>query len=194
MSGFTGDSRPSLCLIENPAARECQSDYGDSDVGSEISSFEGIQSSKDGSRTSTEDSKSEILSVIHDSKKISSRSISLFAGENMDYKPGWPLLLRSSSATPQAKLARSMSVVKWVMNLPSRSPYHTPRCSTIKENPLEIELSVSEDENDRTNSSMQYELQKCLEILLKTNTSDCQWFTYKVLKAATAQFSSGFYP
>ncbi|XWS40194.1 hypothetical protein CRYUN_Cryun18bG0119800 [Craigia yunnanensis] len=184
------DSRPSLCLIENPAARECQSECGDSDVGSEISSFQGTQSSKDGSRTSSEDSKSEILSVIHEGKKISSRSISLSAGENMDYKPGWPLLLRSSSTTPQAKHARSMSVVKWVMNLPSRSPYHTPRCSTIKENPLEIELSGSEDENDRTNSSMQYELQKCLEILLKTNTSDCQWFTYKVLKAATAQFSS----
>ncbi|XVE67159.1 hypothetical protein DITRI_Ditri08aG0138300 [Diplodiscus trichospermus] len=171
-------------------ARECQSEYGDSDVGSEISIFEGIQSSKDGSRTSSEDSKSETLSVIHEGKKISSRSISLFAGESMDYKPGWPLLLKASSATPQAKHARSMSVVKWVMNLPGRSPYHTPRCSTIKENPLEIELSGSEDENDSTNSPMQYELQKCLETLLKTNSSDCQWFTYKVLKAATAHFSS----
>ncbi|XWS55093.1 hypothetical protein CRYUN_Cryun10bG0145800 [Craigia yunnanensis] len=190
LPGLKGDPRPRLCRIENPAARECQSEYGDSDVGSEISSFEGIQSSKDGSRTSSEDSKSEILNVIHEGKKISLRSISLFAGENMDYKPGWPLLLRASSETPHAKHARSMSVVKWVMNLPSRSPYHSPRCSTIKENPLEIELSGSEDENDRTSSSMQYELQKCLEILLKTNSSDYQWFTYKVLKAATAQFSS----
>ncbi|XVE93853.1 hypothetical protein REPUB_Repub01dG0230600 [Reevesia pubescens] len=190
LPGLKGDPRPSLCLIENPAARECQSEYGDSEVGSEISCFEGIQSSKDGSRTSSEDSKIDILSVIHEGKKTSSRSISLFAGDSMDCKPGWPLLLRASSATPQAKHARSISVVKWVMNLPSRSPYHSPRCSTIKENPLEIELSGSEDENDRMNSSMQYELQKCLEILLKTNSSDCQWFSYKILKAATAQFSS----
>ncbi|EOX97665.1 hypothetical protein QUC31_015577 [Theobroma cacao] len=184
-----GDPRPSLYLIENPAARECQSEYGDSEVGSEISSLEGIQSSKDESRTSSEDSKSEILSVIYEGKKISSRSISLFAGDVMDYKPGWPLLLRASSATPQAKHARSMSVVKWVMNLPSRSPHHTPRCSTIKENPLEIE-SGSEIEINRTNSSMQCELQKCLEALLKTNSSACQWFSYKDLKASTAQFTS----
>ncbi|XWS62642.1 hypothetical protein CRYUN_Cryun06bG0028200 [Craigia yunnanensis] len=190
LPGLKGDPRPSLCLIENPAARECQSEYGDSEVGSEISSSEGIQISKDGSRTSSDDSKSEILSVIHEGKKISSLSISLFAGDNMDYKPGWPLLRRASSATPQAKDARTMSVVKWAMNLPTHSPHHTPRCSTIKENPFEIELSGTEDENDRTNSSMQYELQKCLEILLKTNSSDCQCFSYKVLKAATAQFSS----
>ncbi|XP_022748269.1 probable receptor-like serine/threonine-protein kinase At5g57670 [Durio zibethinus] len=190
LSGLKGDPRPSLCLIGNLAGRECQSEYGDSDGGSEISSFEGIRNSKDGSRTSSEDSKSGILSVIHEGKKISSRSISLFAGENMDYMPGWPLLMMASSATPQASLARTMSVVQWVMNLPSRSPYHAPQCSTIKENPLEIELSGSEGENDRINSSMQYELQKCLEILPKTNLSDCQWFTYEVLKAATAQFSS----
>ncbi|XVF67932.1 hypothetical protein PTKIN_Ptkin10aG0162200 [Pterospermum kingtungense] len=164
LPGLKCDPRPSVCLTENPGARECQSEYAESDVGSEISSFEAYQSYKDGTRTSR---------------------------ENMEHKPGWPLLLRASSATPQAKHARSMSVVKWVMNLPSRSPYHTPRCSTIKENPLEMELSGSEDEIDSTNSSsMQYELQKCLELVLKTNSSDCQWFAYKALKVATAQFST----
>lgn len=192
-SGLKGDPRPSFSLIENPAARDCQSEYADSEVGSEISScFEPIQSYK------LDGSKSEILSVVREEgKRISSRSISLFSGENnMEFKPGWPLLLRTCSETPQAKHARSMSVVKWVMNLPSRnSPYHTPRCSTIKENPLEIQLSGSEDDIiDSTNSSMLYELQKCLEIVLKTNPSDCRWFTYKALKAATAQFSSGSYP
>ncbi|XP_040968352.1 pto-interacting protein 1 isoform X3 [Gossypium hirsutum] len=107
----------------------------------------------------------------------------------MDYKPGWPLLLRASSATPQAKHARSMSVVKWVMNLPSRSLHdHSPRGSTIKE----IELNQLGDDNDgnETNSSMQYELQKCLEVLLNTNSSDCRWFCYGILKAATDQFST----
>ncbi|KAG8503739.1 hypothetical protein CXB51_001736 [Gossypium anomalum] len=189
LSGLKGDPRPSLCLTENLGAKECQSEYGDSEVGSEISSFEGIQSSKDGSRTSSEDSKIEILSVIHEGKRIPSRSISLFAGDNMDYKPGWPFLLRASSATPQAKHARSMSVVKWVMNLPSRSPHdHSPRGSTIKE----IELNQLGDDNDGsdTNSSMQYELQKCLEVLLNTNSSDCRWFSYGILKAATDQFST----
>ncbi|KAB2045857.1 hypothetical protein ES319_D01G191700v1 [Gossypium barbadense] len=189
LSGLKGDPRPSLYLTEKLGARECQSEYGDSEVGSEISSFEGIQSSKDGSRTSSEDSKIEILNVIHEGKRIPSRSISLFAGDNMDYKPGWPLLLRASSAPPQAKHARSMSVVKWVMNLPSRSPHdHSPRGSTIKE----IELNQLGDDNDgnETNSSMQYELQKCLEVLLNTNSSDCRWFSYGILKAATDQFST----
>ncbi|GMI88069.1 hypothetical protein like AT2G16750 [Hibiscus trionum] len=189
LPGLKGDPRPSLCLSENLGVRECQSEYGDSEVGSEISSSEGIQSSKDGSRTSSEDSKIETSSVIREGKRITSRSISLLAGDNLDYKPGWPLLLRASSATPQAKHARSLSVVKWVMNLPSRSPHdHTPRCSTIKE----IELSEIEDDNDGTgtNSSMQYELQKCLDILLKTNSSDCRWYSYEILKDATDQFST----
>lgn len=67
------DPRPSVCLIENSAAgRELfQSEYGYSEVGSEISSFAGIQISKDGSRTSSEESKiDEILSVINEGKKI----------------------------------------------------------------------------------------------------------------------------
>lgn len=71
MSGC--DPRPSVCLIENSAAgRELfQSEYGYSEVGSEISSFAGIQISKDGSRTSSEESKiDEILSVINEGKKI----------------------------------------------------------------------------------------------------------------------------
>ncbi|KAK8603496.1 hypothetical protein V6N13_085678 [Hibiscus sabdariffa] len=169
LPGLNGDPRPNLCLIENSVVREWQSENGDSGVGSEISSFEGIQSLKDGSRTSSEDPKI-------------SRSISVCAGQNIDCKPGWPLLLRTACpATPQAKLARSISVVNWVMSLPSRSPYHSPRCSTIKEEPLEVEL---EDEN------MSSQLEKHLDKLLKTNSSNCQWFTYNVLKAATAQFSS----
>ncbi|GMJ08124.1 hypothetical protein like AT2G16750 [Hibiscus trionum] len=189
LPGLKGDPRPSLCLSENIDVRECQSEYGDSEVGSEISTLEGIQSSKDGSRTSSEDSKIELLSVIREEKRIPLQSISLFAGDSIDYKPGWPLLLRASSATPQAKHDRSMSVVKWVMNLPSRCPHdHNPRYSTIKE----IEPSEIEDENDGngSNSSMQYELQKCLDIPLKMNSSDCRWFSYGILKYATDQFST----
>ncbi|KAE8698738.1 Kinase protein with adenine nucleotide alpha hydrolases-like domain, putative isoform 4 [Hibiscus syriacus] len=187
--GLKGDPRPSLCLSDNLGVRECQSEYGDSEVGSEIFSFERIRSSKDGSRASSEDSKIETLNVIHEDKRITIRSIPLFAIDNLDYKPGWPLLLRASEATPQAKHARSLSVVKWVMNLPSRSPHdHTPRCSKIKK----IDQSETEDDNDGTgtNSSMQYELQKCLDILLKTNSSDCRWYNYGILKDATDQFST----
>ncbi|OMO92780.1 hypothetical protein COLO4_17332 [Corchorus olitorius] len=191
LPGLKGDPRPSFYKMEQhpAAAREWQSEYGDSEVMSEISIFEGVQSTRDGSRTSNEDSKSEILS---EGRTSSSRSLCLFAGDCMDYKPGWPLLLRASSATPQAKHARSLSVVKWVMNLPIRSPYHTPTCSTIKEDLFETdELSCSEDDdNNSSNSSMENELQKCLELLLKTNSSDCQWFSYRVLKSATAHFSS----
>lgn len=190
MSGFEYDPRPSFCPSENLGAREWQSEYGDSELVFEISSFQGMQSSNDASRTSSEDSKSETLTVVHEGKKMSSSSSSLFAGDGMDYKPGWPLLLRACSATPSAKLARNMSVVQWVMNLPSRSPHHTPRCSTNKE----IELSGNGGKDNSSNSSMQYELQKCLEIPLRRISTFCQWFSYEVLKAATAEFSSGFYP
>ncbi|MBA0636830.1 hypothetical protein Godav_025969 [Gossypium davidsonii] len=152
----------------------------------QISSFEGIQSSNDASRTSSEDSKSETLTFVHVGKKNSSSSSSFFAGDSMDYKPGWPLLLRGCSETPPTKLARNMSVVQWVMNLPSRSPHHTPRCSTNKE----IELSGNRGNDNSSNSSVQYELQKCLDIPLRRNSSFCQWFGYEVLKAATAEFSS----
>ncbi|KAA3462826.1 Receptor-like cytosolic serine/threonine-protein kinase RBK1 [Gossypium australe] len=150
----------------------------ESDNQNMISSFEGIQSSNDASRTSSEDSKSETLTFVHEGKKTLQAP--------MDYKPGWPLLLRGCSQTPPAKLARNMSVVQWVMNLPSRSPHHTPRCSTNKE----IELSGNGGNDNSSNSSMQYELQKCLDIPLRRNSSFFQWFGYEVLKAATAEFSS----
>ncbi|KAE8708488.1 Kinase protein with adenine nucleotide alpha hydrolases-like domain, putative isoform 4 [Hibiscus syriacus] len=153
--------------------------------GFEISSFEGVQSSKDGSRTSSDDSKSEAFSVIHEGTKVSSSSYSVFAGDSMDYKPGWPLLLRGSSTTPQAKLARNISVVQWVMNLPSRSLHHSPQSSTNNE----IEWSGNGNNNDTSNFSMPCELQKHLETPLRRNASDFQWFSYEVLKSATAQFS-----
>ncbi|KAE8712896.1 Kinase protein with adenine nucleotide alpha hydrolases-like domain, putative isoform 4 [Hibiscus syriacus] len=186
LPGMEGDPRPSFRPSENLGTKEWQSEYGDSDVGFEISSFEGIQRSKDGSRTSSDDSKSESFSVINEGTKVSSSSNSLFAGDSMEYKPGWPLLLKGSSATPQVKLARNISVVQWVMNLPCRSLHHSPQSSTNNE----IEWSGNGDKNDTSNFSMPYELQKRLETPLRRNSSDCQWFSYEVLKAATAQFSS----
>ncbi|GMJ00643.1 hypothetical protein like AT2G16750 [Hibiscus trionum] len=184
--GIEGDSRSGFCPSEHLGAREWRSEYGDSEVGFEISSFEGIQSSKDGLRTSSDDSKSKAFSVIHEGTNVSSSSNFLYAGDSMDYKPGWPLLLRGSKATPQAMLSRSISVVQWVMNLPTRSPHHSPRFSTNKE----IESSGNGDSNATSNSSMPCELQKCLETPQRRNSSNCQWFSYEVLKAATAQFSS----
>ncbi|KAK8557727.1 hypothetical protein V6N13_008114 [Hibiscus sabdariffa] len=177
---------PGFCLSENLGGREWRPEYCDSEVGFEISSFEGIRSSKDESRTSSDDSKSKAFSVIHEGTKVSSSSNSLFAGDSLDYKPGWPLLLRSSSATSQAKLTRNISVVQWVMNLPTRSPHHSPRFSTNKE----IETSGNGDSNATSNSSMPYELQKCLGTPQGRNSSDFQWFSYEALKDATAQFSS----
>ncbi|KAL4385303.1 hypothetical protein GQ457_15G016190 [Hibiscus cannabinus] len=185
LPGIEGDPRPGFCLSEILGGREWGSEYCDSEVGFEISSFEGIRSSKDESRTCSDDSKSKAFSVIHEGTKVSSSTNSLFAVDSLDYKPGWPLLLRSSSPTSQAKLARNISVVQWVMNLPTRSPHHSPRFSTKKE----MESSGNGYSNATINSSMPYELKKCLETPQGRNSSNFQWFSYEVLKDATAQFS-----
>lgn len=179
MSAVEGDPRPSLSSVESHSHKGSESEFGDSEVDTEKSSFEVTQNSKYPMRNSDTESYCEC-------KRNSTRS-----SFNLENKPGWPLLRRNSSLT--LPHARKLSVVQWVMSLPDRTSQQTsPRCSTIEESPSDIrEMSHIVDESIK-NSSLS-ELSIGLEILLKTSSSNLQWFSYEALKYATSGYSSGFY-
>ncbi|TXG64759.1 hypothetical protein EZV62_011753 [Acer yangbiense] len=196
LPGVERNPIPSLgCLMENhnSSPRESQSEFGDSEAEIEKSSFGLIDNLKDevSDSTDTDSSMDRSSSYVHGYKGTSFRSTSPFAEDILEHRPGWPLLRRVSSVRPQpqASLARNLSVVKWVMSLPDRSPQQSPRCSTIEENPMERQMSEIVDESIR-NSSLG-DLRKGLEILLKTSSSSLEWFSYEVLRTATSQFASG---
>uniref|UniRef100_A0A1J3JQ44 Putative receptor-like serine/threonine-protein kinase n=2 Tax=Noccaea caerulescens TaxID=107243 RepID=A0A1J3JQ44_NOCCA len=93
-------------------------------------------------------------------RKISGRSVSLPSIDKfVDQKPGWPLLKRATSRTPQVHHwhTRKVSVVHWVMSLPERFP----------------------------NSETSFVKKKLQDILRDHN----KWFNYNVLKTATSDFS-----
>ncbi|GAV82606.1 Pkinase domain-containing protein/Usp domain-containing protein [Cephalotus follicularis] len=192
--GLKGDPRPSFHLVSNLNFRDFHSEFGDSEVGSEISSFEVSRDSKDESRHSSldskDDSKDDMLNLVSERRHLSLRYSAPFAEDILEQKPGWPLLRRASSASPKGLHARRMSVVQWVLGLPNRSPQQSPRFLSIAEDPVESETSEIVDESTQNSSSALGELRKGFEILLKTSSSGCKWFSYKVLKAATSQFSS----
>ncbi|XP_031265740.1 probable receptor-like serine/threonine-protein kinase At5g57670 [Pistacia vera] len=188
LPGVNGDPRPSLCSTENISPREINSEFGDSEADTEKSSFALCLNSEDETRDSDTDSKYRSISFGNDRRRMSLRS-SFLAEDIMEHRPGWPLLARASLGTLEAKLARNLSVVQWVMHLPDRSPQQSPRFSTIEEKaPLERQMSCIVDESIR-HSSLD-ELRDGLRILLETNSSSFKWFSYEVLKSATSQFSS----
>ncbi|KAK9286503.1 hypothetical protein L1049_014901 [Liquidambar formosana] len=184
LPGMKGDPRPSLYLFGNPKFKESQSEFGDSEAESEKSRSEYRLS------IGSEDPKDD-FSLVHTRKKFSRRSISLFAGDPSEQRPGWPLLRRASSAIPQAVEARKLSVVQWVMSLPNRSPPQTLQSLVERGNPLGREINSFVGRSNRNSPFAQRRiLLNELELLLKTNTSGCRWFTYEVLKNSTSQFSS----
>ena len=73
---------------------------------------------------------------------------------------GWPLQRRVVADNE----ARKISVVQWVMRLPSRS------------------------------SSVSIDLYKELQFLFTTKSCSCKWFRIEELHSVTNQFSTGFYP
>lgn len=131
------------------------------------------------------------FSLGHEHKRVSTRSNSFFSGDPSEQRPGWPLMRRNSSVVSEASNGRKMSVVQWVMSLPDRYPTETPPQCT--DSPLGREISDFVYKSKQNRSSSWVELLKELE-LLKTNSSDCLWFSHEVLKAATSQFSSGLTP
>lgn len=177
LPGLGGDPKPSFKINENFSTfRVTQSEFGDSEADTEISSFELL------SRYQSEDSKDEVCSIVSVRKK---RSNSLFAGDILDQRPGWPLLRRVNSAIPQ-NYVRQLSVVQWAMALPDRSSLQNPRISNFEER----EKSKILEEINKSSSSALGELENGLDILLKASSSSCKWFSYEVLKGATSSFSS----
>lgn len=179
MSGLGGDPKPSFKINEKFSTfRRTQSEFGDSEADTEISSFELL------SRDESENSKDEACSIFSVRKK---RSNSLFSGDILDQRPGWPLLRRVNSAIPQNFHVRQLSVAQWAMTLPDRSSLQNPRISSFEEG----EKSKILDESNRSSSSALCELENGRNILLKASSSSCKWFSYEVLKRATSSFSSG---
>ncbi|KAF3434709.1 hypothetical protein FNV43_RR21794 [Rhamnella rubrinervis] len=201
LSGLSGDPKPSL------ATRDSPSEFGDSEAETETvrsisettptsqdSSFFGkcSQDSSSSSGHGSEDLRNEFFSLVHEQKRVISRSTSLLSGgEATKQKLGWPLLRKSHSLIPpQSPRTRNLSVVQWVMNLPDRSLQLSPNCSTIRESPLEREISDIENDSVKSNLSSSGEVPEGLENLLKPNSFGCKWFSLEVLKTSTSHFSS----
>jgi len=182
MSGLGGDPKPSFNINENLSFREIQSEFGDSEAYTEISSFELL------SRDEIGEIKDEVCSTVNARKK---RSNSLFSGDFLDQRPGWPLLRRASSAIPLNLHSRKLTVVQWAMSLPDRSSQQDPRVSTTEER----EISNILEDSNRSRSSASGELENGSDILLKVSSpSFLSGICNKVLKGATSNFHSGFYP
>jgi serine/threonine protein kinase len=91
-------------------------------------------------------------------------------------RPGWPLLGKTnlmSSLKPDLE-ARKMTVVQWVMKLPDRSFTDTPRS-----------ISTISSHNDYIE-----DVKEQLDLILRTSSSGCKWFSYDFLDSCTSQFSS----
>ncbi|XP_050235185.1 protein kinase STUNTED-like [Mercurialis annua] len=176
LSGLVDDPKPSL--IECHLSDEVHSEFGDSEVYTDLSSFE--NQTRDGS---SESSPREVMSLPSFSNESMRRSTSHFVGDILDQKPGWPLLRRSSLTRAESLQARELSVVQWAMSLPIRSSNKYPLGSFI-------ERSESLEENSSSSSYASDELQNGLDILLKAHSSNCKWFNYEILKTATSKFCS----
>uniref|UniRef100_A0A2N9IRX2 Protein kinase domain-containing protein n=1 Tax=Fagus sylvatica TaxID=28930 RepID=A0A2N9IRX2_FAGSY len=157
-----GDPKPSFNPIKFPILEECKSEFGGSEAETVASISESVYNSSD----------------VSEPNRLYLRSNSLYTRDPLEQKPGWPLLRRATSSIQQRPLARNMSVVRWVMSLPDRSPQLSPQCSTITESPFESE-SGSLDESPKNRLSTFSELPK-----------GCKWFSHEVLKTSTSQFSS----
>ncbi|RYR69878.1 hypothetical protein Ahy_A03g016414 isoform A [Arachis hypogaea] len=173
--GLLVDPRPSLS-IESMSDRVVQSEFGDSELEIEKSSHWGTRESKQESLSGT--------------GKFKTRSLSMFSGDPAELKLGWPLLLRANSEISQNLHARDMSVVKWVMRFPDRSPHGSPHCSTEEGNLSERGISDFEDESSKNGSPLSSQLPKGIEGMLNLNSLNCKWFGLEVLKSCTSQFSS----
>lgn len=175
-----GDPRPNFHLSETPSCKDGGSEFDESETPDRLTDDSGW----------TKDE--EVCSCDMQKESLSSISTSVAFVQQM---PGWPLLRAVSKLSPPVHEIREMSVVQWVMNLPSRSLPGTPGSyssldSTSSEFFLGKESSnlTNKGENDDTTKGS-YELPEAVEVL-KTNSSGCRWFSYEVLKTSTSQYSS----
>ncbi|KAL2512473.1 Protein kinase protein with adenine nucleotide alpha hydrolase-like domain [Abeliophyllum distichum] len=182
LDGSVGDPRPSLYLTGNVTFKDNQSELGESEP-SEV----GRLSDEDSGGSSGD----EAFSPVERCFRGSLSSISLHV-EDFSQRPGWPLLQTASSITQPAPEARQMSVVQWVMSLPNRSSLEASESkSNLNEmdDTLGIENGISSVNSGDYKMSVRGEVAKHLELILKTKSSGCKWYSHDVLKMSTSQFS-----
>ncbi|KAL5706445.1 hypothetical protein ACHQM5_024612 [Ranunculus cassubicifolius] len=135
----------------------------------------------------------ETFSSTEDRDDTSSNTVDELVKDMVEPMPGWPLLKRASSQTPNVKkpLTRKTSVVQWAMSLPKRT-YSLPSTECYfgsEETEVLLERAISR-RSSKDNLSAWGELPKELELLLRTNSSRCRWISHKEIMDATSQFSS----
>lgn len=173
-----GDPRPSFNFRVTPSCKDAESELDESEAPSTLI---GSDWTKD----------EQVCSLEMHRKSLSSNST---CSDFQQQMPGWPLLGAVSKVSPPVHETREMSVVQWVMNLPSRSTPGTPGSnSSLYSTSSEIFLgrgSSNLANKSESNGSWKdsYELPEAIEIL-KTNSSGCRWFSYEVLKTSTCQYS-----
>ncbi|CAK9144923.1 unnamed protein product [Ilex paraguariensis] len=197
LPGFNGDPKPSFYFVQSPTFKDSQYEFDDSETSEVVRpSHEVIQSFEDESIDRHVDSKDGEFRHVEKLNKPSLNSISQFMGDLGQQRPGWPLLRAASSLTPPAMETRKLSVVQWVMTLPRRSPPESPQSkpgSSAKTTfrTWNMESSNFVDKSKEHSLSKLGELPENLDLLLKTNSSGCTWFSHDVLKNWTSQFSPG---
>ncbi|OWM80422.1 receptor-like cytosolic serine/threonine-protein kinase RBK1 [Punica granatum] len=172
LTGVFQDPRPSLYTT---SSKESQSEFAESETETEDSSSELNFSFRDNPMPSK--------SAVYGSTRISSVSISECSGDQLDSRPGWPLLRTAALQTPAAVGRRNISVVQWAMSLPDRSQH-------ISATPRNISSNSGFGNIHTNNFSAQDELSKQMDLLINRKTSDFAWVNFEVLRKSTSQFSS----
>ncbi|XP_057769251.1 LOW QUALITY PROTEIN: protein kinase STUNTED-like [Salvia miltiorrhiza] len=144
----------------------------------------------------TVSSRDDSVSPIGRLQRGSLSSISLPAEDFTKQRPGWPLLQTSSSVTQLAVEARKMSVVQWVMTLPSRplsdaSSQSSSPMSCNTDDSLQGESPKVAEITRFCKEASLLELPKDLELILMRNQVGCTVFSLDFLKMSTSGFSSG---
>ncbi|CAI9104752.1 OLC1v1003500C5 [Oldenlandia corymbosa var. corymbosa] len=149
------------CPKDPNFCKDYHSEFGDSELSVSISSDFGGRVSYS--------SKDEGLESSPFQRRRTLSGISLPVEEFTQQKPGWPLLQTSGEMTQLTKEARKMSVVQWVMNLPSRSRLEIPQ-------------------NFRFCADVSSDLEHLLKVVEESN--GCKLFSYETLRNSTSQFCS----
>ncbi|KAL1554447.1 serine/threonine-protein kinase BRI1-like 2 isoform X2 [Salvia divinorum] len=144
----------------------------------------------------TANSRDDAVSPIGRLKRGSLSSISLPAEDFTKQRPGWPLLQTSSLVTQLGVEARKMSVVQWVMTLPSRplsdaSSQSSSPMSCQTDDSIEGESEKAAQMTSFCKEASLLELPKDLELILMRNPSGCTVLSLDFLKLSTYDFSSG---
>lgn len=175
--GAKGDPRPSFHLTRHLTLSETYSQISESETPKS---------------TTTSHSRNNNFKNLLKHKTISSYSLSYNSEDSSEQMPGWPLLRTATPLTPRSKEVRKMSVVKWVMSLPNRSPPDTPQ-SRASFSSVDIENLFRERTSSLSlgsNSPKNVELIENLDKLVKAHPFGWKWFSYDVLETSTLRFSS----